>query len=68
MKTIINLSTIFYNIRRSLYAMMVIILAVSIPVLSYIELAHTEEEPAKTEVSKPNTVAKATTGLYQKQS
>jgi hypothetical protein len=71
MKKIINVSTIFYNLRRALYAMMVIVLAVSIPLLSWIELSHSEEQSEKkTEVSKSNIIAKGSTTmvLFQKQS
>ena len=71
MKKIINVSTIFYNLRRALYATMVIVLAVSIPLLSWIELSHSEEQSEKTtEVSKSNIIAKGSTtvSLFQKQS
>lgn len=69
MKKIINLSIIFYNVRRALYAMMVIVIAVSIPLLSWIELSHNEDQPAKAnEITKSNSIAKqSTVVLYQKQ-
>ena len=55
MKKLIDLKSIFFNIRRALYATMVIIIAVSIPVLSYVELSHEDEnDTEKTTIMAKN--------------
>ena len=70
MKQLIDLKSIWFNTKRALYATMVLSLAVSVPVLSWIELSHKEEEPVKTtQVSKNTNTAKATNVVvFQKQS
>ena len=69
MKQIINLSLVWNNIKHALYAAMVIIIAISIPALSYMELSHTDKEVEKTiQVAKGNSMAKQPITLLQKQS
>lgn len=70
MKQLIDLKSIWFNTKRALYATMVLSLAVSIPVLSWVELSHKEEEPVKTiQVAKNNSKAKPTNFVvFQKQS
>ena len=69
MKQFINLSTLWFNTKRALYATMVIILAVSIPALSWIELSHKEDQPEKrSEITTNKVAAQSTVVLFQKQS
>lgn len=69
MKQLIDLKSIWFNTKRALYATMVLTLAVSIPVLSWVELSHTEDPPEKTTqfakgyIEKPTNVV-----VFQKQS
>ena len=70
MKQLQNLEGAFlYNIRRTLYAAMVIILVVSVPLLSWIELSHKEDQSEnRTEITKDQLSSKSTIVLFQKQS
>jgi hypothetical protein len=69
MKQIIDLSLLWNNIKHALYAAMVIIIAISIPALSYMELNHTNKEVEKTEqVAKNNIKAPQAVPLIQRQS
>ena len=69
MKQIIDVSLLWNNIKHALYAAMVIIIAVSIPVLSYMELNHTDKEVEKTtQVIKNNIKSKQSMILFQNQS
>ena len=70
MKQLIDLKSIWFNTKRALYATMVITLAVSIPVLSWVELSHEEEQPETTQVAKTNnnTAKPTNVVLFQKQS
>lgn len=70
MKQLQNLEGAFlYNIRRTLYAMMVIILAVSVPLLSWVELSHKEDQTEKRSgITTPELTTKSTVALFQKQS
>ena len=71
MKQLIDLKSIWFNTKRALYATMVLSLAVSIPVLSWVELSHTEDQPEKTsQVAKTNinTAKPTNVGVFQKQS
>ena len=51
MKQTINFNTFFYNCKRALYALMILTVVLAIPVLSYMELSHVEEQE-QTEVVK----------------
>lgn len=62
MKQSINLNTFFYNCKRALYALMIITVIFSIPVLSYMELSRVEE-PEQTEIVKDREIADHSTGL-----
>ena len=70
MKQLIDLKSLWFNTKRALYATMVLSLVLSIPVLSWVELSHKEDEPAKTtQVDKNNNSAKPTNvAVFQKQS
>ena len=70
MKQLQNLEGAFlYNLRRTLYAAMVIILVVSVPLLSWIELSHKEDGSEKrSEAITGKIAAKSSVALYQKQS
>lgn len=70
MKQLIDLKSIWFNTKRALYATMVLSLTLSIPVLSWVELSHKKDEPAKTtQVAKNNKTAKtANVVVFQKQS
>ena len=70
MKQLIDLKSIWFNTKRALYATMVFSLARSIPVLSWVELSHEEDEPVKTiQVAKITNTAKTTNVVvFQKQS
>ena len=69
MKQIIDFSRIWFNTKRALYASMVIILAVSIPALSYVEFSHAKDQPEKTiKVTNTKTAYTSNTMVLQKQS
>lgn len=62
MKQSFNLNTFFYNCKRALYALMILTVIFSIPVLSYMELSRVEEKP-KTEIIDKAEIANHSTGL-----
>lgn len=70
MKQLQNLEGAFlHNLRRTLYATMVIVLAVSIPVLSWVGLSHNEGQSQKSsEITTTKLTTKSTAVLFQKQS
>ena len=69
MKQIIDLSLLWNNIKHALYAAMVIVIAISIPALSYMELSHKDKEVEKNiQLMANNIKAKPTIILGQKQS
>lgn len=69
MKQLIDLKSIWFNTKRALYATMVLSLAFSIPVLTWVELSHKENEPAKTiHVGNIITTAQSSTAIFARQS
>jgi hypothetical protein len=68
MKQIIDLQSIWFSTKRALYAAMVIILSLSIPALSYMELSHSDKEPVKSEQIAKNNGSMPLTAPFQKQS
>jgi hypothetical protein len=69
MKQLQNLEGAFlYNLRRTLYAAMVIILVVSVPILSWVELSHKENESEKRSEIITSKIATKSVALFQKQS
>ena len=68
MKQSINLKSIWFNIKRALYAMMVIVITLAIPALAYLELSHTDKQENSKEVVKENSLARQTKVHFQNQS
>ena len=55
MKTQFNLNQLTWNIKRMFYALQVMVIAMAIPLLSYLELAHVEK--AETPVAKSSSIS-----------
>lgn len=68
MKQLIDLKSIWFNTKRALYATMVLSLVMAIPVLSWVELSHEEDQPEQTiQVAKTSNPVKATNvAVFQK--
>lgn len=68
MKQVIDFKSLWFNTKRALYAIMVMALTLSVPLLSYMELSREETKQETTEEVKSEVIATQPTAVYPKQS
>lgn len=68
MKQVIDFKSLWFNTKRALYAIMVMALTLSVPLLSYMELSRKENKEETIKEVKSEVIAKQPTAVYPKQS